>query len=93
MFSESCEDTLAYCLINCYDSLSSNLVIYKNIITLYFILDIITYDIYFGAMTEDKWRERHGIAFAIGYWVKVHGIAFAIGYWVKVHGIAFAIGG
>jgi hypothetical protein len=39
----------------------------------------------FGAMTEEKWGERHD-------WVEVHGIAFAIGYGVKVHGIAFAIG-
>jgi hypothetical protein len=39
----------------------------------------------FGAMTEEKWRERHD-------WVEGHGIAYVIGYLVKVHGIAFVIG-
>ncbi len=39
----------------------------------------------FGAMTEEKWRERHD-------WVEGHGIACAIGDLVKGHGIAFAIG-
>jgi hypothetical protein len=39
----------------------------------------------FGAMTQEKWRERHD-------WVEGHGIACAIGDLVKGHGIAFAIG-